>query len=197
MSLLFFFFGLFLKWNIKAELARRHPKSPNLARRMRTRRTTTRENQWGDNEEEEVSKDPEGPALGDYDSNGCCFNSLCCPLKTGVGGTDLGGLPPCSGVTEPITILTVLLILTLNRCRWRAELALPTGAGLMYMCGRHQLGHPAQWWIWCRWIDSSVHGSSMRSPFPELIRLRVIVFVNIGKDTAWVTCFGQNELVWS
>lgn len=148
MPLPFFFFGLFLKWNIKAELARRHPKSPNLVRRMRTRRTTTRENQWGDNEEEEVSKDPEDPALGDYDSNGCCFNSLCCPLKPGVGGTDLvvfhlRGQPaarsPFSGVTEPITILTVLFILTLNRCRWRAELALPTGAGLMYMCGRHQL----------------------------------------------------------
>lgn len=90
-----------------------------------------------------MSKDPEGPALGDYDSNGCCFNSLCCPLKTGVGGTDLRGqpaaCPPCSGVTEPITTRTVLLILTLNTCRRRAELALPTGAGLMCMCGRHQL----------------------------------------------------------
>lgn len=37
---------------------------------MQTRRTTTRENQWGDNEEEEVSKAPEGPALGYYYSNG-------------------------------------------------------------------------------------------------------------------------------
>lgn len=43
-----------------------------------------------------------------------------------------------SGVTEPITMLTVVFILTLNTCRWSAvfltvNVALPTGAGLMYL----------------------------------------------------------------
>lgn len=46
------------------------PKSTNLVRRMQTLWTTTRENEWGDNEWEPVSEAPEGPALGDYYSNG-------------------------------------------------------------------------------------------------------------------------------
>lgn len=141
---------LFFKWNIKAELARRYPKSPNLVRRMRTPRTTTRENQWGDNEEEEVSKAPEGPALGDYYSNGTAstacaaqwrfiLQSFFGPKRVSVTdlivfffrGQQAAHAP--SGIywilweqwalvslLYQITLLTVGFILTLNICRWSA-----------------------------------------------------------------------------
>lgn len=151
---------LFFKLKIKAELARRYPKSPNLARRMRTLRTTTGENQWRDNEEEEVSKAPEGPALGYYYSNGTASTACaahwrfilqsCFRPKTKVVTSENSRRPALLQepkfwilkvkwpLVSPFHQVTVGFILTLNICRWSAvfltvNLALPTGAGLTHL----------------------------------------------------------------
>lgn len=90
-----------------------------------------------------------------------------------------------SGVTEPITVLTVVFILKLNTCRWSVVFSNCKSCsaywGLDWWICRYvrptQAGHPALiWWIWCGWIDSSIqHWLSMGSPFPELIKLHASV----------------------